>query len=317
VTRVLAVVLPALLVLAAIGGCGESDPKRSVDASTEVLHFYADSAPVVGLLRTQPSRELERFDRAAAGLPMWRRIRSQFLGPLQAAGLDMSDLGRLVQPREEIEDFEASAMSFGAPTPTDLEAGQTLTVIATDQDELLDELLREGVESGQLQPQGDLDEAELYGNSVAAYAERDGVLISAPSLGVVRAAIARRDGDSDEQLDEDVVSAALQELQQRGPVTIYANVPQLTSIEEIQQLFPNQTISESAVDGAASLLAEGRSPEIEVAVELEEDIRDEQSALDEEPVPIGLLIPGLGAVRGVGSVSSDEVQLQLRPSGSP
>jgi hypothetical protein len=300
-----------LSLAAAAAGCGESTVKRSVDARTEVLSFYSVDAPVVGLLRPQPAGELARLDRVAVGLPIWARLRGSVLGPLRAAGLGMSDLRRLVRPNEEIEGIDVSAMSFGAPTPTDLEAGQTLTVIATDQDELLDELLKQGVDSGRLQPRGGLDEAALYGNRVASYAERDGVLVSAPSPGVVRTAIARRDGDSDKQLDKDVVAAAIQKLSDPGPLVLYGNVSGLLDDPEVARVISDASWTESADDVAATARASADAVDIELVVNLERELTAAERPLEETPTQVDIRVPGLGPLSGTGSTSPDQIRVQL------
>ena len=306
-----------VLFAVAAAGCGESTAKRAVDARTEVLGFYSVDAPVVGLLRPQPAADVASLDKAAAEIPLWSQQQSTVVERLNAAGLGVADLRRLVQPQEQIEGIEAAAIGLGAPTPTDLEAGQTLLVIATDQDELMADLLREGVDSGELQPAGSLDEATLYSNRSASYAERDGVLVSAPSLGVVRSALARRDGDSDEQLDEDVVNAALRKLQDPGPLAIYGKVPRLLAEPEVQALFSGASWIESADDGAASVRAQGEAVEVEVVVNLEQDLEPSERPLQEQPEPVAFLLAGLGQVSGVGSASADEVRLQLRVEPTP
>jgi len=300
-----------VVLAAAAAGCGESDVKRSVDARTEVLHHFSAEAPVVGLVAPRPAGDLIDLDEAAAEVPIWADLRSKVQAPLRAAGLSPADLRRLTRPQEQIEGIAASALAFGAPTPTDLEAGQSLLVLATDQDELFEELLAKGVDSGDLQPAGSLDEATLYSNSIASYAERDGVLVSAPSLGVVRSAVARRDGDSDEQLDEDVVNAALGKLQERGPLAVYGQAPQLLGEPDVERLFSDASWIESAADAAASVQAVAGTAEIEVVVNLERDLEPAERPLEQEPQPLRLAVSALGSLNGVGSASSDEIRLQL------
>ena len=308
----------ALVTLALIAtvtpGCGESTAKRAVDARAEVLGFFSVDAPVVAMLDPQPPGDVASLDQAAAGVPLWAEVRSTVVRRFEAAGLSAGDLRRLVRPQEPIEGLEAAALGFGAPTPTDLEAGQTLLVLATDQDELLENLLREAVDSGELQPAGNLDEAELYSNRTASYAERDGVLVSAPSPGVVRSAITRRDGDSDQQLDEDVVSAALRKLQDPGPLGVYVQAPELLGEPAVRRLFAGASWIDSADDAAASVRAAGETVEVEAVVNLDRDLEPADRPLGEQPEPVTFLLSGLGLgqVSGFGSATEDEVRLRLR-----
>jgi hypothetical protein len=214
----------AVVLTAAIVGCGESKPKRAVDARTEVLRFFAVDAPAVALLQPEPSIRVAEMNRGAAGVPAWDRLRGAALGPLHAAGLRGSDLSQLGRPMAEIEGVDAAALALGSPTPASLASGGPLLVLATDQRPLLARLFLRAAERGRLRTAGRLDEALLYRGHEAAYAVRDGVLVSAPRLTEVRAAIERRDGDSDQQLDEDVVKSLFDDLRIEGSLLVYANL---------------------------------------------------------------------------------------------
>ena len=218
------IALALALATATATGCGTSEPKRAVDARTEVIRFFAVDAPAVALLRPNPPARVAELNRAAAGIPAWTSLRDGVLEPLHGAGLRRSDLARLARPRDEIEGLDAAAIALGAPTPGSLAAGSRLLVFATDQGPLLVRLLRRSADAGRLRPAGRLDEALLYRSPDAAFAARDGVLVSAPRLNDVRAAIERRDGDSDEQLDEDVVNSLFDELSIEGALLVYANL---------------------------------------------------------------------------------------------
>jgi hypothetical protein len=304
----------ALALAAAVwAGCDTSEPKRAVDARTEVLHFFAVDAPVVALLRPEPVSDVIELDRAAQDDPAWARVRALVLEPLHAAGLSLERVRRLVRPEEEIEDVEAAAFAIGAATPEDLADRRPLLVLATDRAEQLSALMRRSAAAGMLRPSGELNEAELYTNPVAAYAVRDGVLLSAPDLAGVRAAIERRDGDSDEQLDEDVVRSELDELVESGPLSLYGNVAELGEDPEVQQLISRAPWIGSADSLVASVQADLGSVEIEAVVDFEESLEPGDIPFEEgqDPDPLGFPLPGLGAVRGVGSISEDEVRLRL------
>jgi len=319
-----------LLLVAAAAGCGESTAKRSVDARTEVLRFFGVDAPVVGLLEPQPTDEVVSLDEAAAGAPIWAELRSAALGPLHAAGLGLADLRRLVRPQEQIEGVEAAAAGLGAPNANDLAAGRPLLVLATDQAELLSRLMRDGAQSGRLRPAGRIDEAVLYRNPIASYAVRDGVLVSAGSSAEVRTAIERRDGDSDLQLDEDVVRSLFNELGEQGPLLVYANLDAVREADlGLRALGRVAPWTAMLVETAATAGAVGGSVRIESfskttgegfgsadlplgTTPSEFEINATAAAsLIPLPGPIRMLLAGLGPVEGEATATSDEVRLRL------
>ena len=307
----------ALASCAAFTACGETHAKRSVDARTEVLHFYAVDAPVVALLRPDPAAAVAALDQAASELGSWQLLRERVTRRLEAAGLDLDDLRELVRPNEEIEGIDAAALGLGAPTPTDLKARQSLLVLATDQADLLSDLVGAAVKAGRLQPAGELDEAHLYSNRVAAYAERDGVLVSASSMGVVRSALARRDGDSDQQLDEDQVASVLGQLNDRGPLEVYANAPEVSAEPDVPGYLPTRSLLDAADDAGASVRAVGATVEISAVVDLVKAPEDASGLLGSEGAPFDLLVPGLGAVNGETSISGNQVRLEMKVVPGP
>jgi hypothetical protein len=227
--RAKAVPIVVTVLAIAAAGCGESQSKRAVDARTEVLRFFAVDAPAVAVLRPDPPGPLLALDDAAAAAPVRSDFRELVLGPLWAAGLGRPQLARLVRPSEEIEGVDAAALAVGVATPADLAARRPLLVLATDQADLLSRLLREASKRGLVRQDGELDDASLYRSPGASYAVRDGVLVSAPRIADVRTAIERRDGDSDRQLDEDVVESLFNQLATQGPLLVYAD---LASVRE-------------------------------------------------------------------------------------
>jgi hypothetical protein len=212
---------------ALISGCGEATEKRAADARTEVVHFFAADAPAVAILRTEPSTDVPTLNRAARSLPAWVAMRARVVAPMRAAGLTAADLMQLVKSHEEIAGIPSSALAFGVPTPADLQGDRPLLVLATDQSDLLASLFRRAVARRKVRPAGQLHDADLYQSPGYGYAIRDGVLVAAARLADVRTAILRRDGDSDLQLDEDVVQSLFNGLGENGPLLVYANLGQL------------------------------------------------------------------------------------------
>jgi hypothetical protein len=323
------IALALLLAAIALASCGESGPKRAVDARTEVLRFFAVDAPVVAELQPDPTAPVAALNRAADGAATWRKLRSLVLGPLHAAGLGRAQLARLVRPREEIEGVQASALALGAPTAASLATQRPLLVMATDQNELLYRLFRRAAQRGRLDAAGRLDEAVLYRSPAAAYAVRDGVLVSAPHLADVRAAIERRDGDRDQQLDEDVVESLFNSLDTQGPLEIYANVAALRDADPgLATLADRVQWIDSAGQAAASARAAAGSVQVEVIVKMAESLEPSEQPFGTAPAPFSVtssdlpsLIPrrtdplrealsGLLPLTGEGTASEDEVRIR-------
>lgn len=328
-----AIVLAVVLAIAMVG-CGQSTAKRAVDARTEVLRFFAVDAPVVAVLRPEPAAGVVALDRAAADVPLWTSLRSMVLGPLYAAGLGRAHLARLVRPGAEIEGIDAAALALGAETPAALAAHRSLLVLATDQAELLSELLRRSADAGQLQRVGRLDEATLYRNPVASYGVRDGVLVSAARLADVRAAIERRDGDSDQQLDEDIVQSLFNDLEAQGPLLVYADLdgvrkadPGLRTLGQVAPwtgMLGPTAASARAVDGSMQIedfsKATGDgfgSSDLPIGTEPSRFEINASVAASLIPFegPIRTLLSDLGPVTGEATATSDEVRLHVTAGG--
>ncbi len=217
-------ILLALVFAATVAGCGESKPKRLVDARSEVLRFFAVDAPALILLQRNPAAQVSQINRSANDLATWDRLRGGALGPLHAAGLRRADVIRLAHPREQIEGVDAAALALGFPTPASLAASEPLVIYASDRVALLSRLLARGADRGRLKRVGQVDEARLYRGRGDAFAIRDGVLVSAPRLAEVRAAIERRDGDRSQQLDDHSVRSLFDQLPSEGSLLVYADL---------------------------------------------------------------------------------------------
>ncbi len=322
----------ALMLVAGFSACGESDAKRSVDARAEALSFFAKDAPAVALLRPQPRADIVELNRAAAGLPAWQRLRELVLGPLHDAGLGRSRLRSLVRPSEDVEGIDAAALTIGAATPQDLARGFPLLVLATDQADLLSTYTRRTAAAGGLQPRGNLDDALLYEGRKASFAIRDGVLVSAPSLGLVRSAIARRDGDRDEQLDDDAVETLFDGLKESGPLLIYADLGSVREADPgLEQLAEGAPWTGKLGETAASVRAEGGAVQIEDFSKSTDDLTSDELPLGTKPSPFQItaqsaavliapgpvrdLLTGLAPIRGEATASSDEVRLHVTVGG--
>ena len=319
----------AMVLTAAIAGCGESTPKRAVDARTEVVRFFAADAPVVAVVHPEPMADVVALNRAADGTPAWTSVRGMVLGPLHAAGLGRAQIARLVRANQPIAGVAASALALGAATPADLGAQRPLLVLATDQSGLLSRLLRHAAANGKLRRAGRLHEATLYQSPAYAYAVRDGVLVSSPRLADVRTAIERRDGNSDQQLDEDVVESLFDGLTTQGPLLVYANLddvrqadPGLRTLGQqapwTEKLGPT-TATAHAVDGSLRIEdfsnttgGEFNSGDLPLGTEPSHfDISASSAAFLLPPGPVQTLLAGLAPMIGEATATSDQVRLQL------
>jgi hypothetical protein len=319
----------AMVLTTAIGGCGESTTKRAVDARTEVVRFFAANAPVVAVLHPEPMADVVALNRAAEGTPAWTALRGMVLGPLHTAGLGRTQIDRLVRTNQPIEGVAASALALGAATPADLAAHDPLLVLATDQAELLSRLLGRAAAKGKLRRAGQLHEATLYRGPGYAYAVRDGVLVSGNSLADVRTAIERRDGDSDKQLDEDVVDSLFNGLTTQGPLLVYANLNHVRKADPGLRTLGQQApwtgllgptaATAQAVDGSLRIEefsnttgGEFSSGDLPLGTEPSRfaiSVSGAASLLP--PGPTRMLLAGLAPISGEATASSDQVRLQL------
>jgi hypothetical protein len=327
-----AMIALALMLVAGVSACGESDAKRAADARSEVVDFFAANAPVVAFLRPGSPTELAEVDRAANSLPAWQRLRAMVLGPLHAAGLGRAHLLRLVRPRDEVEGLDAAALALGAATPEDLTAGRPLLVLATDQSDLLSEFMQRASRRGTLMRAGTLHDAALYEGRDASFAARDGVLVSAPTLAEVRTAILRRDGDSDEQLDGDVVRSLFDELGEQGPLLVYADLAAGGPDPGLRALRARKAWIGRLGQTAASLTVTNGALQIEVfAKTTSGDFAPSEVPIGSEPTPFyydrtGVaaelqhgslrdLLLGLAPISGEATATSDEVRVHATVGG--
>ncbi len=288
---------------------------------------------MVAVLRTNPWASVLALNDAATGIPAWMDLRERVLGPLLAAGISPTELGKLLQSGQDVAGTTPAAIALGAATPADLAAGRGLLVLATDQSQL-SSLLRAEAKSGTLKPAGQLDEAQLYRRGATGFAVRDGVLVSAPRLADVRTAIERRDGDTDRQLDEDVVNSLFDDLSSQGPLLVYANLADVRDGDPgMRQLAEQAPWTAKLGPTAATAEAENGVVKIEdfsktsgsnfSSGELPLGSRPSRFQIDATaaaslipmPGPVRNLLSGLGGVDGEATASSDEVQVRVTAGG--
>jgi hypothetical protein len=329
--RIPAVVLAGAL-LCALAACGTTESKRAVDARTEVVRFYGVDAPAVAMLVNEPARDLASLERAGADVPAWSQLSGALLGPLRAAGIGRPQLRRLMDPREEIEGVRAASLAIGIPGVGPLSPRRLLVVLVSDQTELLEQVLADSVAAGTIRRTGTLHDAELYRGDSAAYAARDGVLVAAADPTTVRAALRRRDGDSDAQLDEDVVKGVLDELRIDGPLDVYANVDRVIESDPgLAAAAAGTPWLEALRQGALTARPTGAALRLEVAVRTRGDLPESELPATATPDrftlspgdvtgrlgagdPAGSLLRGITPLEGAATASPDEVRAQVVPS---
>ncbi len=255
------------------------------------------------------------------------------VAPLSAAGLTVGQVNQLVKAHVQIPGLASSALALGAPTPNDLQNHQPLLVLATDQTDLLADLFRRSVAARKVRPAGQLHDADLYQGSGYAYAIRDGVLVSAPTLGDVRTAILRRDGDSDLQLDEDVVQSLFNDLTERGPLLVYANLGAIRQADAgLTALGQRMPWTGALGPGAASVeptvgglhieaFAKSNGPDlttsgVPVGAEPKSfSMSATRASTLVQAGPTQMMLGLLAPIAGQATVTSDEVRVNLRLGG--
>jgi hypothetical protein len=204
------------------------------------------------------------------GFGPWESLRSAFLARLSAAGVPLGGLGALLRSEDpEPEDgLPVSQLAVGL-VPGHA-APRLLVILVTDQPGSMDRLFRRSAASGPLRPAGEIDEAQLYDSGGAAFAVRDGVMLAARDPGQLRAAIERRDGDSDDQLDDGEVKSLLGELPHEAPLEAYADVPAMRSEDpEVAALAQREPWVRRLGKAAASLGPRRGAPVLDLFSQLE------------------------------------------------
>jgi hypothetical protein len=218
----------ALAAVHLLAGCGgESDePKRAVDARTEALHFFPAEQPFVALLDTSTPERLE----------LARTLRAlQVSGTLQAftgypgllqRGSELAPLAELMDDEDPDDGLADSQAAMGL-RPGGGAGAEVLLVLVSGKTEEMEDAAEEVADALGLSETEGFHEARVFADDAQALAVRDGVVLLAPGVAPLRAALALRDSNQDEQLDEDQVADLLGELPAPPPLVAYADFARL------------------------------------------------------------------------------------------
>jgi hypothetical protein len=294
--------LPVIALIAVtLAGCGTSQPKRAVDSRTEVLRFFPADAQAVALLRTDlSSGDQLALERAASGIPIWTKLRARLEQQLAAAGLSFDALRPALRP--DVESPGPPELAVGAASASALAAGRPLVVLATDHADRLYRVVNDAAKAGHLQPGGSYHEARLYRSRLAAFAVRDGVLLTAGGLGQIRAALDIRDGDRYSHLNDGEVEQLLGELPEDAPLEVYANVGTIAETDAATRALTAAapwiaTLGQSAV----GVHAISSTVAVDVIAKASEASGTALPPFGEAPTRIALTGPGL---RGLATTSA-------------
>jgi hypothetical protein len=155
------------------------------------------------------------------------------------------------------------------------------------------------------------------------------VLVSGYRLADVRTAIERRDGDSDQQLDQDVVMSLFDDLTTQGPLLVYANLDDVRQADPGLRTLGRQApwtgmlgptaATAQAVDGSLRIEDFSNttgggfgSTDLPIGTKPSHFAISASSAAFLLPAgPIRMLLAGLAPISGEATASSDQVRLQL------
>jgi hypothetical protein len=297
-------IVPLLAVLAVLAapGCGaeENSPKRALDPLDEALRFFPAGAEAVVLVRAD--RE---------GFATLGRLARQ-IAPVQTPVADVSISMRALGGRDAVAELaqpsesSAARVALGSETVGRL-LGAGVTVLVTDRGDELAGLVDDAMERGRVLPAGTFHEARLFRSPGGALAERDGVLLTGPSPSALREAIAIRDGDSDEHLDDREAEDAIDELSPSAPLVAYLDMDAFDADDDIPRKLRRADWLDRLDHAAIAAQEAGGGVVVQVfgdadGAELETTV--DLAALNRLPSPI--------EPAGPVSVDGDELRVALR-----
>jgi len=337
--RATAVLLAASgLLCLALQGCGASEAKRSVDARTEAIRFFAVDTPFLALADPggSDSDQLAEAQRGITRIDALGSFTRRALG--FAAGLRLAPLRPLLTDDDPDDGIAASQIALGLePGPA---ADQTVMVVVTDKPDQTAAAVQQIAAQGGLAPAGQKDDAQLYAGHGAALAVRDGVVVLARSPRTLRAAIALRDGDDDAQLDEGPVNDLIRKLPEPGEVQAYADVGGLLGADPGMAALASGTgaWTRSLGHAALSLAPAGAGLRLYLVAEVDPgavangvalpvgerpmsftitpgQVRPAGASRSSSRAPFGLALEQLAPLRGEASINSDELLVVARTGG--
>lgn len=308
--RRLALVVVAFLAAALVVGCGsgktttpgEEPPKRALDPRSEALRYFPADTEAIALLATDDAEGLANLNLSLGPARAWRGLRARAARSLRQAGIDPDRIIELSrQPAVDIE-LPQPEIVFGTVPGAGPPSGRILAVLATEQGVEMDRTFREAAEAGRLEAAGEFDGARLYRGSDLDFAVRDGVLIAADDINRLQQAIARRDGEREDQLQDAPITALMNELPEVGALRAYlgpgGTADTLLSLIAAAVVVPGEPPPRDlppALEAALSARAEeeGRLAidlivKVDRTDEIEESAEAAMGSEPEEPVPVAI-----------------------------
>jgi hypothetical protein len=326
------------LLCLALQGCGASEAKRSVDARTEAIRFFAVDTPFLAVADPggSDSDQLAEAQRGLTRIDALGSFTRRALG--FASGLRLAPLRPLLTDDDPDDGIAASQIALGLePGPA---ADQTVMIAVTDKPDQTAAAVQRIAAQGGLAPAGQKDDAQLYAGGGAAIAVRDGVVVLARSPRTLRAAIALRDGDDDAQLDEGPVNDLIRKLPEPGEVQAYADVGGLLASDPGMAALASgsRAWTRSLGHAALSLAPAGGGLRLDLVAEVEPgatgngetppvgqrperfaitpgEVRLARASRSTAGAAFGLALEQLAPLRGEASINSGQLLVVARSGG--
>ncbi len=227
--------LAAVAVTGVLAACGEGsdgEPKRTVDARTEALRFFAPDTPFVALVDSSPTDGAAPADTLDS---LWEvgavsAFAKNDLRFISEQGIHDTDLAGLLESSDPALESEESQIAVGV-TPSGRPNEDALAVVVTSKPDEAAEAVRRAASQSGMTPAGTYDQAQLYTGESAAMAVRDGVILLAPTAGRLRAAIDDRDSGDDSHLDDSHVDAVLDAAPADAPLVAFFDAGELAKTD--------------------------------------------------------------------------------------
>jgi hypothetical protein len=222
---VLTLAVAAAVVLASCGTSGE--PKRTLNAQSEAIRFFAPDTPFVALVDPTPNEQgdpAQTISSLADLTPVSAFARND-LGFVSQQGIPVSEFVPLLAGDPTLEK-DATQIAVGVK-PTGMPEEDTLAVVVTERPSAARKAVASAAEEANMSRSGSYDSAAVYSGDDASMAVRDGVILIAGTEQRIHDALDRRDANPDQQLDDHRVESVVDDGPSDAPLQAYMNVGEL------------------------------------------------------------------------------------------